>query len=226
MANRYYPAQHDMQGPDKLERVFRDVYDRLYATREESTKKVNGVQLMIDKVAAANNAAISQLMISGATPAAVPDSVRNRVILFYYGSMYGDELAQTVTIAATNTYVHVPGSLLAGGTVAEAFTFQNAKELKCVYAGIYLVTYSMTINCATNSQDLSGCVMVNTTAQLNTTSHNFNGTGASKNAVVAGTGIVTLAADDLLRLAVADHTAIHDIIVEHVNLTALYMGGV
>lgn len=135
-----------------------------------------------------------------------------------YGSMYADESSITVSVAATNTYYRVDSGLSDGGSSA-AFTFQNTKELKCIEAGTYMVHYSMSINCATNSQDLSGAVMVNSTAQLNTTSHQFNGSGASKNTVVTGHGIISLVANDLVRLSVANHTAIHDIVVEHANLT-------
>lgn len=227
MATRHYPSQHDMTGPDKLERVMRDVYDRIYAIHDTVPKRITDVQAQVQQLSVTTNMQLGQLLASGAVPASTPDAVTNRVILLYYGSMYGDNISQAVTIAATNTYVHVPGSLTDGGTVAEAFTFQNAKELKCVKAGVYLVTYSMSINsAAVLAHDLSGCIMVNTTAQLNTTSHIYDNLGVSKDAVIAGTGMITLAVDDLLRLAVADHTAIQDIVVEHANLTALYMGGV
>ena len=135
-----------------------------------------------------------------------------------YGSMYGNEISQLVTVSTAGTYYMVGGSLADGGSSVD-FTFQNAKELKCNSTAKYLATYSMSLDCGTNSQDLSGCIMVNATAQLNTTSHNFNGQGSSKNSVVAGTGILSLVKNDLVRLAVTNHTAANNITVEHANLT-------
>lgn len=194
--------------------IYAKVKDSDLSTSAISTNDVSDAKHGFAPIAPGN---IYKFLNGGATP-------DYTYPLINYGSMYADESAITVAILGTSTYVPVGSGLSDGGTIALAFTFQNASELKCLVAGKYLVSWSASINCATNSQDLSGCVMVNTTAQLNTTNHCFNGSGASKNASIAGTGIVTLAANDLLRISFANHTAIHDVLVEHVNLTAIRIG--
>lgn len=141
-----------------------------------------------------------------------------------YGSMWADEQSQIVPIAAINTYVQVPGSMSAG--LSDRFAFQNARELRCLTGGTYKVDWAMSINCATNNQDLSGSVMVNGIAQLNTTSHHFNGTGASKNSTIGGTGILSLALNDIVSLAVANHTATNAIIMEHANMALNRVGNI
>jgi hypothetical protein len=42
--------------------------------------------------------------------------------------------------------------------------------------------------------------------------------------VISGTGIVTLAVNDLVSMGVSEHTAIHDIIVNHLTLSVLRIG--
>lgn len=139
-----------------------------------------------------------------------------------YGSLWADEQSHSVPIAAINTYVQVLASLSAG--LNDGFVFQNFSTLRCVVPGIYKVDWAMSINCATNNQDLSGCVTVNAVPQLNTTSHHFNGSGGSKNSTIGGTGILSLKANDLILLAVANHTATNAIIVEHANMSLCRVG--
>lgn len=134
-----------------------------------------------------------------------------------YGAMFGEEISQSVSIGTAGVYVAVPGSLVSGGTSAE-FIFQNSKELKCRTTGIYSVVWSMSLNCATNNQDLSGCVMVSGTTQSNTANHAFNGAGASKNSSVSSNGILNLGLNDLVQLSVTNHTATNAVVVEHANL--------
>jgi hypothetical protein len=125
MANRHYPSQHDMTGPDKLERVFRDVYDRLYTTREETAKKVNGVQSQLEQSVVASNAAMSQLLSSGAMPSSVPDTAKqikvglyaDRPATFSAGDIYYATDQNTAYIVDTGAWVWLAG-LMFGATAA------------------------------------------------------------------------------------------------------------
>jgi hypothetical protein len=135
-----------------------------------------------------------------------------------YGSMWADEVNQLITVGAVNIYYQIPGSITDGlGSVA--FTFQNARELKCNAAGIYVVHYSLTLEVTAANQDLSACVMVNAAVQSNTTNHATAGSGPVKNCNPSGAGIITLAVNDLVRLAAANHTAVNSIRMRHANLT-------
>jgi hypothetical protein len=139
-----------------------------------------------------------------------------------YGSMYADEASITVTVSVSNTYYQVASGITGG--LQNGCTFQNSKEVKVLYAGNYLVRWSMSVNCGSNSQDIAGCVMHGGVAQTNTTNHQYSNTGASKNVSISGTGIITCAADDLLSLAVANHTAANNLVVEHINFTVNRVG--
>lgn len=134
-----------------------------------------------------------------------------------YGSMYADDVTQTVTISATATYYEVPGSLSDGGSSA-SFTFQSSKQLLCNTAGTYRVTWGMTLQCASANQEVTGAVMVNTTAKTNTEGATKLTTG-NNNKLVAGTGIITLAVNDVVKLCVENETGTNDIIVTHATLS-------
>ena len=138
-----------------------------------------------------------------------------------YGNMYADNATITCTIAATDTYVQVPNGIT-GGTVS-GFTFQNSRELKCNVAGVYLVNWSMSVNSGSANQEIEGSIMINGTASTITESH-CEVLNPTRPMVIAATGIVTLAVNDLVSMGVSEHTAIHDIIVNHLTLTLLRIG--
>lgn len=139
-----------------------------------------------------------------------------------YGSMYGDNIAQTVTVSATDTYYEIGAGILGGSE--NLCTFQNSKEIKVSIAGKYLVTYSLAVNTASANQEVESEVMVNGTAQSNTSNHT-NLITANKPMGLVGTGILTLAVDDLVSLSVSNHTSTANIVVDHVNLTLMQIGG-
>lgn len=138
-----------------------------------------------------------------------------------YGSMYGDNISQTVTVSAVDTYYEV-GAGLTGGSCNQ-FTFQNNKELKCLVAGKYKVDYSLGVQTGVAGQEIESEVMINSTAQSNTSNHTEALT-ANRAISLSGTGIITLAVDDVVKLSVANHTATNNIIVNHANLTLLQVG--
>jgi hypothetical protein len=138
--------------------------------------------------------------------------------LFNYGSMYADNISQSVTISVADTPVQVGGGLTGGLT--NNFTFQNSRELKCLVAGKYVVNWAMSVQSATASQEIEGGIMVGGTAQPNGNSHTETGNaGGSRPDTICGTAILNLAANDLVSLYVANHTAVHNIVVVHASLT-------
>lgn len=135
-----------------------------------------------------------------------------------FGSMFADGVSQVVPVAAVNVYYQIPGGI-SGGLCSTVFVFQNSKELRCTEPGPFLATYTMTLSCPAANQQLSACVMINGTPQLNTTNRATNAGGAVKNCSLAGTGIIVLAVNDLVRLAVANRTAANNLTMQHANLT-------
>jgi len=134
-----------------------------------------------------------------------------------YGSMYGDDIAQVVTVAAPNVYYPVPGSLLTGQCSAD-FTFQNSKELRCNTPGTYKINFGMSLGSTNNNEDLSGAAMINTT-EVHQSEGSAQAVNGSKPVHVSGSAFVTLVDGDLVRLCVQNEDAAHNITVYHANLT-------
>lgn len=138
-----------------------------------------------------------------------------------YGSMYGDDINVTITISASSTYYEL-GSGLTGGS-CNNFTFQNSKELKCLVAGNYKVDWAMSLECASAGQYVEGAVMINSTAQSNTIGAAELIT-ANKKVCVGGTGIITLAVNDVVKLCVENETGTNNIICDHATLALVQVG--
>lgn len=132
-----------------------------------------------------------------------------------YGSMYAHNISQSVTISAVDTHYEVGGSLTGGET--NNVTFQNSKELLIIIAGTYSITYSISVQCASGNQEAEASVMVNSTASTRLSSHAVVSPANIPN-VLAGTNPLVLAANDVVKLCVANHTATNNLIVTHANL--------
>ena len=138
-----------------------------------------------------------------------------------YGSMYMDNGSVAVTIAATNTYYQIASGFTGGG--CSQFTFQNSKELRCDRAGIYRVDWQISRSVPGVAQEIEGGVFKNGVIQLNTTAHNQSQTAGTQQSF-AGSGILTLAANDLISLAVNNTTSTNTITITHANLTIHRVG--
>ena len=91
-----------------------------------------------------------------------------------YGHMYGANISQTVVVSVEGAYYQV-GAGLSGG-LTNGFTFQNARELKCLVAGTYLLNWSMSVDQSTGSnQEIEGTYMVNGVQNLNGSAHGTSG---------------------------------------------------
>lgn len=138
-----------------------------------------------------------------------------------HGSMYGDDISQTVTISSIGVYYPVPAGLSDGGSYG--FTFQNSRELLTIKAGIYAVVYSLSIECGAANQYVEAAVMVNSTAMLNTVSAAELPT-ANRLQDIGGNGIIELDEDDLILLSVDNETSTNNLTVDHLNLTIFRVG--
>ena len=139
-----------------------------------------------------------------------------------YGSMYGDNISQVITVSATNTYYELTAGVSGGST--NGCTFQNSHELLITKAGKYLVNYSMSVKVGATNQTVESEVMINGGGQNNTSNHSHASTANSQMSL-AGSGVLTLAVNDVVSLSVSNNTAVNNITVEHVNLTLLMIGG-
>ncbi len=138
-----------------------------------------------------------------------------------YGSMYIDNGSVARTIAATNTYYEI-ASGFSGGACSQ-FTFQNSKELKCNVAGTYKVDWSCSRAVPGVNQEIEMGVFKNGTIQLNTTAHNASLT-ASTQQTSGGSGIITLAVNDLVSLAVNNNTSTNTVTISHANIAIARVG--
>lgn len=138
-----------------------------------------------------------------------------------YGSMYGDDISHTVTISSAGVYYAITAGLTGGES--NGMTFQNNSELLVTIAGKYRVTWSMSLECGTAGQYVEGAVMVNSTAQENTVGASEL-PSANKKVNVAGSGIISLAVNDVVKLCVENETATNNIVVDHANIELLRIG--
>lgn len=144
-----------------------------------------------------------------------------RLVYGIYGSMYADDISQAVTVASANVYYEVPGSL--SGGACNGFTFQSSKELLAAYVGIYLVTFGLSLTSATNNENISAAVMVNTT-EAHVTEGSAQCINSGKPVHISGSGVITLAVNDVVKLCVENEDAAHNITVYHANLSILRIG--
>ena len=103
-------------------------------------------------------------------------------------------------------------------------TFQNNHELKILKAGTYKIDWALSIETASASQEIEGTVMVNGTANTS-----FAGMAetvtANKPNLISGTGFVSLAANDVISLAVLNHSGATNIKIDHLTLSITMVGG-
>lgn len=152
--------------------------------------------------------------LSGVT-SAIQTQFNNRPIV-YYGHMYNNGTTQSVTILATGSYVRVPGSFTGGET--SGTTFQNSRELVVTNAGTYSIHWSMSIASAVVNQRIAGTFMVDNVASALAASSGFSTTN-TRSQTVSGSAIVTLGANAVISLGVANLDAIQNVNVYYGSLT-------
>ncbi|MBK8113298.1 MAG: hypothetical protein IPK44_01615 [Candidatus Accumulibacter sp.] len=150
-------------------------------------------------------------------------AISGRVLVdsLIYGSMWAEDIAQTVAVATAHVYYAVGGGLQTG--TCNGLTFQNARELRAQVAGRYAATWSMSLSNSASDQTIEGLVMVNAAGQ----EHTSNATRAKENGVVysvGGGGVVTLVPGDVVKLAVENENGASTITINHANLMLVRVG--
>jgi hypothetical protein len=138
--------------------------------------------------------------------------------------MYANNVTTTIDITASDTMTEITTGMT-GGTES-GMTFQNSHEIKCLTAGKYMFVYSISMMTASvANKEAEGAVMVNGTASTVGTSHSeVSPGGSNRPETVSGTGILALAVNDVVSLAVSNHTDTTDLVVHHASLTLVKVG--
>lgn len=139
-----------------------------------------------------------------------------------YGHMYMHNGSQVVVVAVVDTYYEVPGGMTVGANLKDV-TFSLAKQLTVGRAGKYLVTWSLSAQGAVANQEIEGLFMINGVAEPSSSAH-AEATGGGKPHVLAGSSIVNLALNAIIKFAVANHTGANNIEISHANLTITRIG--
>jgi hypothetical protein len=145
-----------------------------------------------------------------------------------FGSFYGNNIA-FVTAGGTGTYSVVSDADIAAGQTHNT-TFQNNQELDIgTYAGMYQVTWSMSVKGTGAGKHIVGAIGVDVGGVAGDVAQNPGRNhaitlGASE-MCLAGTAILDLSADDEVSLMVTNETDNTNVTVEHVNLTITQIGG-
>lgn len=139
-----------------------------------------------------------------------------------YGSAYMDDGSTTVTLTNANTAYSLAAGLTGG--LENGMTFQNSKEIKVLIAGKYKAEWSASVSLSASDQTIEGKLMggaSGATELVNTS----NATRAKENGVVysvSGTGYITCAVNDLIRIGFENETSAGTTLtVNHVNITLL-----
>ncbi len=138
-----------------------------------------------------------------------------------YGGMGQENIPTTITIVTKDVDVDVDGMT---SNITTGMTFQNGKEFKIATAGKYQAVWSISFNTASGAKiEIEGVILLNGTRQAFSSAHrtidNNTDTGS-----MCGTGIITCAVDDIVKLAVHNQTNTTDVIIAHSGLTLCYVG--
>lgn len=138
-----------------------------------------------------------------------------------HGSMWNDNTNTTVTISGTDTPVEVGSNMSAGDTYL--MTFQNAKELVCNFDGHYLITWSLSVECASANIEVEGGIMINGVASTQGDAHS-NLMTANRPMTFSGSAILNLTVGNTVSLFLQNHTSATNLVVNHASLSAVRVG--
>lgn len=133
-----------------------------------------------------------------------------------YGQMYINSNT-TITVAATDTWYEVTSNLLAGVISGAKF---NSHFIEIAQTGAYMININVALNTASASQEVAATVMVNGTASETGHAHSTI-VAANKSSTTSSVTILNLTAGDEISLAVENHTAATNIVVEHAQISIL-----
>ena len=156
--------------------------------------------------------------------AATYETIADSLASIAYGNMYVYNLGAgfTVVIGAPDVFTLISNATINAGTL-QGFTFQNNQELKCTNPGTYFATWALSVEALGSNQEAEGAIGINNVAQTSTAAH-AEIINAAKPATISGSGILTLAQNDLVRMYINNHTGANNLVIDHLTLTLTRMG--
>ena len=138
-----------------------------------------------------------------------------------YGSMYMDNADFDVVVSAADVYYEVDGRMTSGPT--SSMTFGGDHYLAPVYAGFYLVTYSMSILTeSVANKTVEAAIMIDGSRQAAGSSHaEVSPGGSNRPETVNGSAIFELSAAAQISLAVSNHDDGTDLVIHHASITVI-----
>ena len=135
-----------------------------------------------------------------------------------FGNFYANNIALAVVILVVDTFVKITGSMTAG--LLASTTFQNNSELVVTSAGKYFVSAQVSCTSAVVAEEIELAVTINGNANTTATAHTEVSIGAiTRPSSLSVNGIFNLAVNDVLSLALANHSTTADITIQHVNFS-------
>jgi len=146
-----------------------------------------------------------------------------------YGEFHGENINETVTVSVANTAYEIDIDNLTGGLtnlttfVDSGGTYNHALDV--TKAGVYKITWDMSLETATAGDEIEGGIMVNGTAVVTKgTSHTYVAAN-SVSSTISASALLDLSAGDDVTLYIRNHTAARDIVIEHVSCVINMVGG-
>lgn len=122
-----------------------------------------------------------------------------------YGGMYIEDGSVTVALTSgADNYYPIASGFTAG--TLRGVTFQNSHELLVLSAGVYMVSWSLTIEIDSTNQLIEGCITVNNVEKDNTANAQFFKTANEKQSL-SSFGIITIVSGDVVRLTLENETS-------------------
>jgi len=144
----------------------------------------------------------------------------NTLLIRAWGSIYQDDASTTITVGAINTDYIVTG-MTAG--VLGSMTLAETQELVIEIAGVYKADWSLSNTTASANQEIEGAVGLNDARIASTSAHRKSLVGADT-INMGGTGLLELDIGDLVQVVVRNETSASNIVVEHANLSLVFLG--
>ncbi len=140
-----------------------------------------------------------------------------------YGAFYGNNIGWTSTAFGGGGAFIIVNTLTASANL-NLTTFQNTQELLITKTGKYLVTWSLSVEANGADKHAEAGLGINGTANIEGRQH-IHLSSSNKEDSMSGTAILSLTATNTLSLMITNIDDNTQLTVEHVNLSAVMVGG-
>ena len=138
----------------------------------------------------------------------------------YYSDMHIIGASIDIAVAATNTWYPIPSGSGLVSSDHNGWTLSTGNTLTCNEAGVYQLTLTASVQCASANQLISMSYAQNGTGSTNVTAQSEL-VDSGKLYQLAVTDIQTFSNGDTLTIVLQNNTAIHDLTVVNVTLTVV-----